>query len=182
MLYIVSSNRKKNSVKIAKDLATENDKILYLSEKKINYCLGCNKCFYKINHYCIQDDDMIEIYEEIIKNNEIILITPIYMNHITGILKNLIDRLNPFSNHELLKDKSIGLITVGQLSEEENQNTNNDIKKYFESLSEFFYFKFIFFDYFSSGDIIEIDDVKNNKNYEIKVNNIKKKLKSSKLK
>ena len=38
------------------------------------------------------------------------------MNHITGILKNVIDRWNPYGTHpELLENKKIYLVFVGQM-------------------------------------------------------------------
>lgn len=110
--------------------------------------------------YCIIEDDMQEIYEEILKTDKIIIATPIYMNHITGILKNVIDRFNPFSWHdELLKGKTIYLITVWQMSEEENERIATNITEYFESIGEFMGFKTIFLKNFTSGDIETIDDV-----------------------
>ena len=61
-----------------------------------------------LQEYCVIDDDMREIYHEMKKANKIVIATPIYMNHISGILKNVIDRLNPYSRHEeLLKGKKV---------------------------------------------------------------------------
>ncbi len=176
-LYIIGSSRTKNSAQIVKDLSNENDKIISLTKKHINYCLGCNKCAEKLEKYCIQNDNMLEIYNALLANDKIILVSPIYMNQITAILKNVIDRLNPFSNHELLKGKSIYLITVGQMSSEENKEVNDAIIKYFASISEFFLFNFAFLGYFSSGDINEYDDVtKYDENYAEQINYIKEKL------
>ena len=82
------------------------------------------------------------------------------MNHITGLLKNVIDRFNPFSWHDdLLKGKTIYLITIGQMNEEENKDIARNIKEYFESIGEFMGFKTIFLKNFTSGDIETIDDV-----------------------
>lgn len=53
----------------------------------------------ELKEYCVIDDDMQEIYEEILKADKIVIASPIYMNHITGLLKNVIDRFNPFSWH-----------------------------------------------------------------------------------
>lgn len=174
-LYINGSNRNKNCFKILNDLKQSNEKLISLADKSINYCLGCSSCMENLDTYCVMKDDMQEIYSDMIKANKIIIASPIYMNHITGILKNVIDRLNPFSCHGNLKGKKVYLITIGQMSEEENEEIADSIKKYFESISEFMEFEFIFVKNLTSGDIETIDDVsKAYDNYE----NIIKEMKS----
>ena len=49
-------------------------------------------------------NNMQEIYEEISKKDTIIIASPIYMNHITEILKNVIDRFNPYSCQKVLEN------------------------------------------------------------------------------
>lgn len=113
-----------------------------------------------LEKHCIIEDDMQEIYEEMLKVNKIVISTPIYMNHITGILKNVIDRFNPFSWHgDLLKGKMIYLITVGQMSEEDNEEIALNIKKYFESIGEFMGFETVFLKNFTSGNIETVNDI-----------------------
>ena len=141
----------------------KDDKLISLASRNIKYCLDCNACRKDLKEYCIIKDDMQEIYEEILKTDKIVIATPIYMNHITGILKNVIDRFNPFSWHdELLKGKTIYLITIGQMSEEENEDIAIKIKEYFESIGEFIGFNVVFLKNLSSGDIETIDSVKGN--------------------
>lgn len=171
-LFINGSNRKKNSYNFLKDLMEEEDKLISLSDKDIKYCLGCNSCSKNIPNYCVLNDDMKELYDSILTSDKIIIMTPIYMNQITGILKNAIDRFNPLSNHELLKNKKIYLITVGQMSENENKEVVEDINKYFKGLSEFMYFDFKYLKNFSSG---EMDNIKENyENYSEIINELKK--------
>lgn len=159
-LYISGSNRKKNSDQFLRDLMTEGDQFLSLADLKIKYCIGCCSCVKELPHYCLLEDDMRIIYENLLRAEKIIIMSPIYMNHITGILKNMIDRLNPFCCHELLRNKKIYLITVGQMSEKENEEVEQDIHKYFDGISEFFYFDFIYLKNLSSGDIETIDSIK----------------------
>ena len=159
-LYINGSNRNKNCYTVLKDLKEEKDKLIALSEKNIQYCLGCCRCIDNLENYCVIKDDMQEIYNDMLEADKIIIASPVYMNHITGILKNVIDRLNPFANHGNLKGKRIFLITIGQMSEEENEEIASSIEKYFESISEFMEFKFHFVKNLTSGDIEEVDNVK----------------------
>lgn len=179
MLYICGSNRNGNCYQMIEDLKEEKDHVVLLSEKAICSCLGCNTCKDQVDGLCIMEDDMQEIYQEIQQNDRIILVTPIYMNHITGLLKNMIDRLNPFSWHdEFLKGKKVYIITVGQMQEEENQEVADNIKEYFESLAEFMNFESIFLRNFTSGDIEEVDDVtKMYSNYKEIIQDLKNKIK-----
>lgn len=177
-LFINGSSRKWNCSKILNDLKGKDDKLIELSDKSINYCLGCNACIAELEGHCIIEDDMPEIYEEILNTYKIVIATPIYMNHITGLLKNVIDRFNPFSWHdELLKGKTIYLITVGQMNEEENEEIARNIKEYFESIGEFMGFETVFLKNFTSGDIETIDDVtKMYDNYEEIIKVLKEKI------
>lgn len=176
-LYICGSNRNKNCYKVLKDLKNEDDKLISLAQKNIKCCLGCSACINELENFCVQKDDMIDIYESMLEAEKIIIASPVYMNHVTGILKNVIDRLNPFSCHGNLKDKKLYLILIGQMSEEENEEIANNLKEYFEGLSEFMEFDFKFLKYLSSGDLETIDDVsKNYGNYENIIAEMKKRI------
>lgn len=171
-LYINGSNRNKNCFKILKNLKNDDDKLISLTNKSINYCLGCSACTNELENFCIiEDDDMQEVYQDMIEADKIIIASPIYMNHITGILKNVIDRLNPFSCHGNLKGKKVYLITIGQMDEEENKEIADSISKYFESISEFMEFEFTFVKNLSSGDIDDVSKVY--ENYDDIINEMK---------
>lgn len=177
-LYINGSNRTQNCYQILSDLKEEKDILFSLADKSINYCLGCSSCVNGLENFCVIEDDMQELYHHMIRAEKIVIATPIYMNHITGILKNVIDRWNPFGSHEeLLKGKTIYLITVGQMSEEENQEIAENIKTYFEGLGEFMGFEVVFLRNFSSGDVETVDDVKREySDYRTIINNLKEKI------
>ena len=180
-LYISGSNRKKNCYKILEDLKDRADTLISLADKNIHYCLGCISCVNNLEEYCVINDDMREIYHEMEKADKIVIATPIYMNHISGILKNVIDRLMPYFSHdELLKGKKVYIITVGQMSEKENEEIADNIKTYFESLAEedFMDFNVVFLRNLSSGNIVTIDDVtKNYDNYNQIIEELKQKIK-----
>lgn len=172
MLLINCSNREKNCYKILNDIKGNNDKILSLSNKKMNFCLGCDKCRDKIDNYCILDDYITnEVYPEIINEDNIVIASPLYMSNINAILKNLIDRMNPFYHHELLKGKKIYLVLTGQAPKEENEEEINSIIKYFDGISEWLYFEFEFLDYFKG-----YNDFNYEINYTNKIETIKEKL------
>ncbi len=162
-LYISGSNRKHNSYNFLKRIKNEDDILISLDELNLKNCLGCNVCQKNETNKCIIDDDMQKIYCLIEKSDKIVIMSPIYMNFITGILKNVIDRFNPYCASEKLRDKKIMLITVGQMDESEQKEVVDNLKEYFKSIAEFLYFDFEYLYNFTSGDILEIDDI--NKTY-----------------
>lgn len=173
MVLINCSNREKNCYKILNDIKGINDKVISLSNKKMNFCLGCDKCRDKIDNYCVLDDYITkEVYQEMINEENIVIASPLYMSNINAILKNLLDRMNPFYHHQLLKDKKIYLILTGQASKEDNEEEINNIIKYFVGISEWLYFKFEFLDYFKG-----YNDFNEEVNYNNKIEAIKSKLK-----
>lgn len=169
MLLINCSNREENCYKILNDIMSSNDKIISLSNKKMDFCLGCERCIEKLDKHCILDDYITNnVLGEIVKEDSIILASPLYISNINGILKNLIDRLNCLYHHDLLKGKRIYLILTGYASSSDNEEEINGIINYFEGISSWLYFDFELLDYFSVSE--------KDPNYDIKINKIKEKL------
>ena len=166
MLLINCSNTENNCYKILNNIKKEEDTLISLSHKKMDFCLGCQCCQNNLEKHCVLNDYITNnVYEEILKEDKIVLTSPMYMSNINGILKNLLDRMNPFYNHELLKGKKIYLIMTGYASKEENEEEINGIINYFNSITEYLYFDFEFLDYF-------VDSEENND----KIKSIKEKL------
>lgn len=174
-LFINGSNREQNCYTILKDIKKEDDELISLSHKDIKYCLGCNSCVKKLDKFCVLDDYVSQnIYQKIIDSNKIIIASPMYMSSITGLLKNVIDRLYPFYHHNYFNNKEVYLILSGQGTYEDNEEEINGIIKYFLGISEWMNFKFIFLDYFCSGSPQDDNNIKNfDINYENKINKIK---------
>jgi len=66
---------------------------IYLNEKNIRPCQGCNSCKKEGATGCVQKDDMQSIYPLIAKSDLIILASPIYWWSVTAQMKLLIDRI-----------------------------------------------------------------------------------------
>ena len=123
MLLINCSNREKNCYGFLNSLKGDNDTLISLSHKKMDFCLGCESCQGDLENYCVLNDYITtDVYKEVKKADTIILASPMYMSNINAILKNLLDRMNPFYNHQLLKGKKIYLIMCGYVSKEENES------------------------------------------------------------
>ena len=172
MLFINCSNREKNCYNILKSIMKEEDKLISLSNKNISFCLGCESCQESLEKHCVLDDYITNnVYDEILKEDSIVLASPMYMSNINGILKNLLDRFNAFYNHELLRNKKIYLIMTGYAKEEENEEEIKAIIDYFNGISDFLYFEFNFLGYF-----VDSDDQKVKEENKIKIERIKEKL------
>lgn len=100
VLIISSSPRRDGNSEILCDKFAEgaagkgNDvEKICLVEKKVNYCLACLKC--QQTGKCVQNDDMTEILDKMVKADVIVLATPVYFYCMSGQIKTLIDRTIP---------------------------------------------------------------------------------------
>ena len=70
---------------------------LYLYSMNINDCTGCLACQRRgkteTQNPCLQQDDMVQIYEAFRKADVIVFASPIYYWTITGKLKSAVDRM-----------------------------------------------------------------------------------------
>lgn len=67
---------------------------LVAAEAGIRHCLGCNAC--SIDGECIQHDGGPALYQAIDAADAIIVATPVYFAGVPGVLKALIDRMQPY--------------------------------------------------------------------------------------
>ena len=71
--------------------------LLYLRKLKVNPCLGEFACWFKTPGKCIHEDDMELIYPKLKEADVIIFGTPVYIDGMTGPMKNLFDRMLPLA-------------------------------------------------------------------------------------
>jgi len=76
-------------LKGAQELGAETDHVL-LSQKKIHHCMGCFSCWTKTPGKCIFDDDMKTIPSK--ECDILIFATPLFVDNVSGLLKNYLDR------------------------------------------------------------------------------------------
>jgi multimeric flavodoxin WrbA len=62
-----------------------------LSTLKIDYCTGCGRCHH--TGMCVQKDDFNPLFEKILAADGLVLGSPVYISHVTALLKNWIDHL-----------------------------------------------------------------------------------------
>ena len=67
-------------------------------EMNIKPCMGEYNCWFKTPGKCFQDDDMQEFLPKLMGTEILILATPLYVDGMSGLLKNMLDRMIPFAN------------------------------------------------------------------------------------
>lgn len=90
----------------AQEMGAETETV-YLAEKNIKHCLGCFSCWIKTPGVCAIKDDMKELLENLRQKpaDILLLATPLYFFHITGLMKNFMDRLLPAGDPHFEKGK-----------------------------------------------------------------------------
>ena len=91
-----------------------------LSDKNIQPCKGCYACQHINDRYgCVQEDDVSEIMDAVIKSDCVVFATPIYTWYCTPPMKALLDRhygLNKFygkaAKGSLWEGKKIAIIAT----------------------------------------------------------------------
>ncbi len=79
---------------------------VFLSHKKFSGCVGCFACWLKTPGKCIFDDDVPEMLEKIKSSGLVIFATPLYVDNVTGLMKNFMDRLIPIAEPHIETDGS----------------------------------------------------------------------------
>lgn len=72
--------------------STEN---VLLVRKKIGHCIGCFTCWTKTPGKCVLKDDMEDLLKKYMASDIVIMASPLYVDHVTGIMKDFMDRSLP---------------------------------------------------------------------------------------
>ncbi|MGD9153693.1 MAG: flavodoxin family protein [Gammaproteobacteria bacterium] len=66
---------------------------IFLAKYKIKSCLACMSCWFETPGKCILQDDAHMILDKMSQANLLIFATPLYVDNVSGIMKNLMDRM-----------------------------------------------------------------------------------------
>ena len=73
--------------------------VIQLAKEKIHHCTGEFHCWVKKQGVCLWDgkkgDTMRELRQKIAQADNLVLATPIYIDGMTGVMKNMFDRCIP---------------------------------------------------------------------------------------
>ncbi len=106
ILAIIGSPKGKGSgykiVKMIEDrMASKGDvafEYLFLKDANLKPCAGCYICMTKGEDKCPLRDDRALIEQELMAADGVILSSPVYVNNVSWLMKNLIDRF-AYTNH-----------------------------------------------------------------------------------
>lgn len=93
-------------------------KLISLVGKDIKDCRHCNWCWKKQEEskFCVQQDDMQEIYSAMLEADAVLLASPAYIGRLTGYMACMADRLRAFIfgnvYHGRLRNKVGGVLAV----------------------------------------------------------------------
>jgi multimeric flavodoxin WrbA len=80
---------------------TEN---IFLAHKKIRFCAACYSCWIKTPGKCAIQDDMAELLPKCFASDIVVFATPLYVDNVTGLMKNFMDRMIPVADPYFEKD------------------------------------------------------------------------------
>ena len=105
VVFLGSHRKNGNTARVAglieeelRRLATRNHEPLeiasvYLAHRDIRLCRGCRVCFDKGEEKCPLDDDLLMIRAKMAEADGIVVASPVYVDDVSGTVKNWIDRL-----------------------------------------------------------------------------------------
>ena len=88
----------------AQKAGAEVENIL-LANQDIHPCKACKACWLKTPGQCFQRDDMDELLPKFTSSEIVGFATPVYVDNVTGIMKNFMDRLIPTGDPHWEKDE-----------------------------------------------------------------------------
>jgi len=97
---------------------------VFLQEKTIHGCTGCQACDLGRTKYCVIQDDMAELYDPFVEADVLVFATPIYFFSMTAQMKVFIDRLYAVPFEKWKKKKIVLLMTYGGDDEEDSGAIN----------------------------------------------------------
>jgi multimeric flavodoxin WrbA len=87
---------------------------VYLGHQDIRPCRGCRVCFDVGEKACPLKDDLLALKAKMVEADGIVIASPVYVNDVSGMVKNWIDRLAFVCHRPEFADKTAYLVaTVG---------------------------------------------------------------------
>ncbi len=127
-----------------------------LSEKEVHGCKGCNYCGFG-QRYCIQKDDMQEIYPCIEEADFIVLAMPVYWFSMPSQIKACIDRFYALGT-DIWKGKKLGVISTYGGGDNESSGYNL-IEATIKTICELLGVEYVM-SYAMSGEDLRAEDTK----------------------
>lgn len=121
IIAISGSHRDSNTDAILRQIARGCEKegaqvkLVFLRELKFRQCCGWSDCYYM--NYCIVQDNLSPLFDDMENADAFIFATPVYFDNVSGIMKNFMDRSNPYCKPPRYQNKKVALVCVGGASD-----------------------------------------------------------------
>ena len=89
----------------AKEAGAEVENV-FLAKRNIKHCQGCFKCWYKTPGKCVIRDDMEGLIQKFVSSDIVVFAMSLYVDNVTGIMKDFMDRLIPIIDPHFYKDEN----------------------------------------------------------------------------
>ena len=66
---------------------------LYLGQQNLQFCRGCRICYDRGEEHCPVKDDLLAVKAKMLAADGLLLTSPVYVDDVSALIKNLIDRL-----------------------------------------------------------------------------------------
>lgn len=124
---------------------TKGGDIVYLRDKKIAPCRGCDACRRNNGALCVFHDDMDELYEKFTQSDTIVLLSPVYWWQVTAQMKAFIDRLYALEHKAWEGKKAVVILNGGA------ENDDVEFRILHDAFSEMFSYLAVDFKYLGVG-------------------------------
>jgi len=78
---------------------------VFLAEQNITPCIGCYACWTASPGKCVYDDDMTGLLDRFLSSDAVVIASPVYVDNVTGMMKNFMDRLIAIADPHMEKDQ-----------------------------------------------------------------------------
>ncbi|VVC04087.1 Iron-sulfur flavoprotein [Candidatus Bilamarchaeum dharawalense] len=85
--------------------------IFLLRNLKFAGCCGRDQCYH--DGICLVKDEVTPVLKKIQKCDGLIIASPNYFNNVSGLMKNFMDRTNPYCKDKKWKGKKAAIMVVG---------------------------------------------------------------------
>ncbi len=126
IVFVGSCRNNGNTVRVVRLIEEQLEKLadrtdqpleietVHLGQRKIQFCRGCRICFDRGEERCPLKDDLLATKAKMKEADAMILACPVYVNDVSGIVKNWMDRLAHVSHRPEFAGKCAYLVaTVG---------------------------------------------------------------------
>jgi multimeric flavodoxin WrbA len=125
ILIIIGSHRRNGNTDQIIDLIKQNLQVeaektgipleletIYLSRQEIGFCRGCRMCYDRGEFHCPMKDDIHVVKAKMVEADGLLLASPVYVDDVSAIMKNYIDRFCHVCHRPQFAGKSAYLVAT----------------------------------------------------------------------